>query len=100
MSKLKRETKETQIVADVRIGTGVANIDVRTGTGDAETEEVFLRHMIETLARYSGLDIELQAAGDLPHHLVEDVAIVLGLAIADEVPTSAAPLASCGGACR
>ena len=90
MSKLKRETKETQIVADVRIGTGVATVDVRTGMGDARREEAFLRHMIETLARYSGLDIELQAVGDLRHHLVEDVAIVLGLAVADEVPASAA----------
>jgi len=80
MSKLKRETKETRIVADVRIGTGIANVDV---------DDRFLAHMVETLARYSGIDIELKATGDLRHHLVEDVAIVLGLALADEVPAKA-----------
>lgn len=77
MSKLKRETKETQIVAEVRIGSGKAKV---------ETGDQFLTHMVETLARYSGVDIELQATGDLRHHLVEDVAIVLGLALKDEVP--------------
>ena len=69
MSKLKRATKETQIVADVRVGSGNASIDV---------DDRFLAHMVETLARYGGLDIELEATGDLKHHLVEDVAITLG----------------------
>jgi imidazoleglycerol-phosphate dehydratase len=81
MSKLKRETKETRIVADVRIGTGAAEVD---------TDDQFLTHMVETLARYAGVDIELQATGDLRHHLIEDVAIVLGLAVKDEVPDKAA----------
>jgi imidazoleglycerol-phosphate dehydratase len=80
MSNLKRETKETRIVADVRIGSGTAKVE----TGDR-----FLTHMVETLARYAGLDIELEATGDLRHHLIEDVAIVLGLALADEVPERA-----------
>jgi imidazoleglycerol-phosphate dehydratase len=81
MSKLKRETKETRIVADVRIGKGTAKVDI---------DDRFLAHMVETLARYSSLDIDIQATGDLRHHLVEDVAIVLGLALADEVPAKAA----------
>jgi imidazoleglycerol-phosphate dehydratase len=81
MSKLKRETKETRIVADVRIGKGAAQVDI---------DDRFLAHMVETLARYASLDIEVQATGDLRHHLVEDVAIVLGLAVADEVPPEAA----------
>ena len=76
MSKLKRETKETQIVAEVRIGTGLSNVDV---------DDRFLAHMVETLARYAGLAINLKATGDLRHHLVEDVAITLGLALRDEV---------------
>ena len=77
MSKLARQTKETTIVAEVRIGAGEA--DVRSG-------DRFLAHMVETLARYAGLDVTLEATGDLRHHLVEDVAIVLGTALADEVP--------------
>jgi imidazoleglycerol-phosphate dehydratase len=80
VSKLRRETKETRIVADVRIGSGTAKVD----TGDR-----FLTHMVETLAHYGGLDIEVDATGDLRHHLIEDVAIVLGLALADEVPEKA-----------
>jgi imidazoleglycerol-phosphate dehydratase len=80
MSNLKRETKETRIVADVRIGGGTSKVE----TGDR-----FLTHMVETLARYAGLEIELEASGDLRHHLIEDVAIVLGLALADEVPERA-----------
>jgi imidazoleglycerol-phosphate dehydratase len=82
MSNLKRETKETRIAADVRLGSGKAKV---------ETDDQFLTHMVETLARYAGLDIELQATGDLRHHLIEDVAIVLGLALADEVPEKATP---------
>ncbi|MDH5589138.1 MAG: imidazoleglycerol-phosphate dehydratase [Gemmatimonadota bacterium] len=81
MSKMKRETKETQILIDVRKGSGQARVEVEDG---------FLAHMVVTLARYSGLDIDLQATGDLRHHLVEDVAIALGKALADEVPAQAA----------
>lgn len=81
MSKLKRETRETRIVADVRRGTGVA---------DVNTDDRFLTHMVETLARYAALDVTLEATGDLRHHLVEDVAIALGKALRDEVPPKAA----------
>ena len=90
MSKLKRETKETRIVTSVTVGAGKANVNVRVTNADGSTEATFLRHMIETLARYAALDIEVEATGDLKHHLVEDVAITLGLALKDEVPASAA----------
>ncbi len=77
MSKLKRTTNETQITADVRLGDGTASVDI---------DDRFLTHMVVTLARYASLDIDLEATGDLRHHLVEDVAITLGQALADEVP--------------
>jgi len=80
MSKLKRETRETHIVINVQRGTGEARVRV---------EDRFLGHMVETLARYSGLDIDLEATGDMRHHLVEDVAITLGQALKDEVPARA-----------
>jgi len=91
MSKLKRQTRETQIVADVRVGTGEARVSVGVVAGEdgSPVEERFLRHMVETLARYAGLDIHLEAVGDLRHHLIEDVAIVLGRALADELPARA-----------
>jgi len=81
MSKLQRVTRETQIVAEVRRGTGAADVRV---------DDRFLAHMVETLARYAAVDITLEATGDLRHHLVEDVAITLGLALADEIPAKAA----------
>ncbi|MFP3949006.1 MAG: imidazoleglycerol-phosphate dehydratase [Gemmatimonadota bacterium] len=81
MSRIERETKETRIVLTVRKGTGRA---------DVETGEPFLDHMLETLARYAGLDLEVDAEGDLRHHLVEDVAIALGAALAAEVPAEVA----------
>ncbi len=80
MSKLKRETRETHILIDVKRGTGEARVRV---------EDRFLGHMMETLARYSGVDIDLEATGDMRHHLVEDVAITLGQALRDEVPERA-----------
>ena len=81
MSKLRRETKETQIACEVRKGTGTAQVTM---------DDRFLAHMVETLARYASLDVVLEARGDLRHHLVEDVAITLGLALKDEIPERAA----------
>lgn len=81
MSKLKRETRETRVVCDVRKGAGAAEVTVA---------ERFLAHMVETLARYASLDVALEAEGDLRHHLVEDVAISLGLALRDEIPERSA----------
>jgi imidazoleglycerol-phosphate dehydratase len=80
MSRLERETKETRIALAVRIGDG----PIRVETGDT-----FLDHMLVTLARYAGLALEVKASGDLRHHLVEDVAITLGLALVADVPPKA-----------
>lgn len=80
MSELRRETRETRVLVGVRSGGGTCRLEV----GDR-----FLAHMVETLARYAGLDVDLEAEGDLRHHLVEDVAITLGRALADEVPERA-----------
>ena len=54
------------------------------------TGQPFLDHMLVTFARYSGLDVAIQATGDLPHHLIEDVAICLGAALAGLLPATAA----------
>jgi len=81
MTVLKRDTKETRI----RLSLSSAGGDISVDTGDG-----FLSHMVETLARYAGLGLELKASGDLRHHLVEDVGIALGLALKREVPATAA----------
>lgn len=80
MSTIERSTRETRIVAAVTRGGDSA---------EADTGEPFLDHMVTTLARYAGLGVSVEAGGDLRHHLVEDVAITLGIALADEVPDAA-----------
>lgn len=81
MSTVVRETKETKVTVELRRGKGVAKVD---------TGLPFFDHMLGTLARYAGLDLTLHARGDLKHHLMEDVAITLGTALAREVPDTAA----------
>jgi imidazoleglycerol-phosphate dehydratase len=82
MSRIRRETRETRIDLTVR----------RTPKGDPSaspaisTGDVFLDHMLVTLARYAGIGLEVEATGDMRHHLVEDVAIALGQALRAEVP--------------
>ena len=72
IARLTRETRETKIELDVNIdGSGYCKCDV---------PDEFLRHMVETLGKYSGSDISMSARGDIKHHLVEDVAIALGRA--------------------
>ena len=80
MTGLKRETKETRISIE---------IDREGGAIDVETDEVFLTHMVETFARYAGLGVKLRATGDMKHHLMEDVAITLGLVLRKEIPAEA-----------
>lgn len=77
MSTVRRETRETQ----VRL-----RLELAGGEQQCETGDVFLDHMLLTLGRYAGVGLEVEAAGDLRHHLVEDVAITLGLALRRELP--------------
>ena len=75
-ARLRRTTKETDIRLALSIeGRGRVRID--TGIG-------FFDHMLTALALHGGLDLDLQARGDLhvdQHHLVEDCGIVLGQAL-------------------
>lgn len=77
---VERATRETRIRLEIQPGEGKS--DVATGV-------VFLDHMMVTFARYSRLDVTLRAEGDLRHHTIEDVAIVMGSAVAALVSTSA-----------
>jgi imidazoleglycerol-phosphate dehydratase len=70
---VERVTRETDIRVEIARGTGRAT---------ADTTQPFLDHMLVTLARYSALDLNVIARGDLKHHLIEDVAIVIGTAVA------------------
>ena len=72
MTAIERETKETR----VRVALEPAPGEIRIETGEA-----FLDHMLETLARYAGWSLTVDARGDLRHHLIEDVAITLGASV-------------------
>ena len=78
---VQRETRETRVRIQVDRGSGVAKV----ATGRA-----FFDHMLATLARYAALDLEVEAHGDLPHHLIEDVAIALGSGLAQLAGTTTA----------
>ncbi|MEZ0318474.1 MAG: imidazoleglycerol-phosphate dehydratase [Pyrobaculum sp.] len=72
----RRETKETVVEVELRPG----------GELQVETPLPFLTHMVETLLFYSGLGgrvyvKELRSLDD-GHHVIEDVAIALGRALA------------------
>jgi imidazoleglycerol-phosphate dehydratase len=73
---ITRKTNETEITVSVGLdGAGMARVS--TGVG-------FFDHMLEQVARHSGIDLEITASGDLHidmHHTVEDAGIALGQAI-------------------
>jgi imidazoleglycerol-phosphate dehydratase len=74
----QRQTKETDV--SVRL-----NLD-GDGTAEIATGVAFLDHLLRALAAHARFDLELKARGDLEvdaHHTVEDVAIVLGEALAE-----------------
>lgn len=83
MSTITRETRETRVRVSLMPGGS-------TEPAGIETTDGFLDHMLVTLARYAGLELAVSAVGDLRHHLVEDVAITLGLALRREVPEECA----------
>ena len=73
-----RKTKETDITIIVNLdGTGKFKPTVT----DLGIGTQFIVHMINTFSRHSLIDIEMEAKGDMAHHLFEDIAIVLAEAI-------------------
>ncbi len=69
-AEITRETKETKIKISLNLdGEGKSTIN---------TTVKFFDHLLTLLAKHGGLDLEVNATGDLQHHLVEDVGIALG----------------------
>ena len=79
-AELTRATKETRIKVSVAVdGSGKSTIS--TGIG-------FFDHMLESFAKHSAMDVNIDAKGDLhidQHHTMEDVGIVLGQAFKEAV---------------
>ena len=73
-----RRTRETDVEVTLDLdGSGTA--DVTTGVG-------FYDHLLTSLAHHALFDLAIRARGDLEvddHHTVEDVALVLGSALAE-----------------
>ncbi len=77
MAALRRVTRETDVTVRLVLdGQGVAAVS--SGVG-------FFDHLLGSLAHHGLFDLEIMATGDLQvdeHHTVEDVALVLGAALA------------------
>jgi imidazoleglycerol-phosphate dehydratase/histidinol-phosphatase len=71
-----RNTNETKIEVTINLdGNGIA--DNKTGLG-------FFDHMLDQVAKHSGMDLKIHCEGDLQideHHTIEDIALALGEAV-------------------
>jgi imidazoleglycerol-phosphate dehydratase len=74
-AKVERETTETKISLELGVdGTGQAKIS---------TGIKMFNHLLSQLAQHGRFDIKLSASGDDQHHVIEDVSICLGKALAE-----------------
>jgi imidazoleglycerol-phosphate dehydratase len=83
-----RETKGRRAGAVARTTTETSvelTIDLDGGPVEVSTSIDFLDHMLEAFAKHSGCGLFVRASGDGMdnHHVIEDVGIALGKAIAD-----------------
>lgn len=77
LASVERVTRETSVFVQCNLD-GRGNDQVDTGLG-------FLNHLLEQFSKHSLIDLTVGAHGDLhvdEHHTVEDVALVLGQALA------------------
>ena len=91
-AQISRTTGET----DITLSLGLDG----TGAGERRTDVGFFDHLLDALARHGGLDLDVEARGDLEtgsHHTVEDVGLVLGQAL-DEALADRSGIARFGAA--
>lgn len=73
---LKRKTKET----DIKL-----TLDMDAKGVEIDTPVAFFNHMLTAMAFHGGFALKVKADGDIdvdPHHLIEDIGLVLGDALA------------------
>ena len=74
-----RETRETRVRIALDLDPAEPSAEISTGIG-------FFDHMLEAMARHSGIALSVEAEGDLhvdPHHTMEDVGLTLGDCLAE-----------------
>ncbi|MDQ6658375.1 MAG: imidazoleglycerol-phosphate dehydratase HisB [Actinomycetota bacterium] len=77
-ARVQRQTSESQVVVEIDLD-GSGKVEVSTGVR-------FYDHMLTAFGVHGCVDLSVTATGDVDidaHHTVEDVAIVLGKAIAE-----------------
>jgi imidazoleglycerol-phosphate dehydratase len=77
IGRIERSTKESSVTVEIDLD-GAAKVDIDTGVP-------FYDHMLTAFGVHGAFDLTVRATGDVhidAHHTVEDVAIVLGQAIA------------------
>ena len=80
VAKIERITNETKIKLELNLD-GSGKTEIKTGIG-------FLDHMLNLWAFHGLFDLKIKCSGDLEidaHHTTEDIAIVLGSALAKAV---------------
>ena len=80
IAKIERITNETKIKLELNLD-GSGKTEIKTGIG-------FLDHMLNLWAFHGLFDLKIKCSGDLEidaHHTTEDIAIVLGSALAKAV---------------
>lgn len=83
-ASIDRKTSETNISLTLNLD-GTGKTEIATGVG-------FLDHMLTLFARHGRFDLAVTCAGDThvdDHHTVEDIAIVLGSALAEALGNKA-----------
>lgn len=80
VAEKERKTAETSIFLRLALDSGDKATDIDTGNG-------FFDHMLNSFAKHSRFSLSVKAEGDMtgPHHMVEDVGIVLGEAFNEAV---------------
>lgn len=74
-ARVERKTLETHVEVEVEVDG--------SGSCDVETGFLFLDHMLKTLAFHGSLNLSVKVIeGDLEHHIVEDVGLAIGEALA------------------
>ena len=80
VAKIERITNETKIKLELNLD-GTGKTEIKTGIG-------FLDHMLNLWAFHGLFDLKIKCSGDLEidaHHTTEDIAIVLGSALAKAI---------------